>query len=98
MLNSNKNKKFNKNIYLSNFTYFHKNLKEKNNLNSKNLKNFLTTESFLFSLCKQSTQNSKKNIICKSTSRDLNSEFLKKNELFVSSLKNTKGIQNSQNS
>lgn len=120
MLNSNKNLKLNKNIYLSNFTYFHQNLKEKNNLNScalpsasetrleqgrltptvpaKILNNFFTKESSLFPLCKQSTLNSKRNIICKSTSRDLNSEFLKKNELFVSSLKNTKGMQNSQNS
>lgn len=37
--------------------------------------------------------NSKTNFICKSVSNDSNSEFLKKNALFVSSLKNIKPIQ-----
>ncbi len=41
---------------------------------------------------------SKKNILCKSTSNDLNSEFVKKNDSFVASLKNAKKTQNSQNS
>ncbi len=57
-----------------------------------------------FSIFKQFQQNLKKNnilnlktnIICKS-SHDSHPEFVKKNDLFASSVKNTKGIQNSQN-
>jgi len=59
---------------------------------------FSNFEQFQQNLKKHNILNSKTNIICKSTSHDSHSEFVKKNDLFVSSVKNTKGIQNSQNS
>ena len=58
---------------------------------------FSNFKQFQQNLKKNNILNSKTNIICKSTSRDSGSEFVKKNDLFASSVKNTKGIQNSQN-